>query len=341
MAGRVNFGLWYDYRNPATSELSFEQLYRENLEQIQHAETRGFDSVWLTEHHFRDDGYTPSPLVIAAAIANATRAMRIGTNLLLLPLYHPVRVAEDAATLAILSNGRFDLGVGAGYVEREYQVFGRRLQQRPSLMEEGIATIRQAWSGEPIELQGRRYRFEQLPVTPVPRQRPRLLMGAVAEPAIERAARLADGFLCSGGIGRDHYLKAGENLGRDPAGGAIYSGSWSIVAADPDRARAELGPCLVHQMRSYQSMGSFGGSDAPAIDHPEAAIEQGFYEFWTPDEAIERITAELQAYPQTRDIHFWGRFPGESQASAVTRINLIADRVLPRVRQSLETRSTK
>ena len=112
------------------------------------------------------------------------------------------------------------------------------------------------------------------------------------------------------------------------------------MAEDPDQARAELGPCLVHQMRSYQLMGAFGGADIPVIDRPEAAIEQGFYAFWTPAQAVESITTELQAYPQIKDLHFWGRFPGESQASAVARINLIADRVLPGIRQSLETRST-
>lgn len=85
MTRSVNFGLWYDFRNPS-GELSFEDLYRANLEQMAWAETVGFNSVWLTEHHFCEDGYTPSPLVIAAAIGERTKEMRIGTNLMLLPL---------------------------------------------------------------------------------------------------------------------------------------------------------------------------------------------------------------------------------------------------------------
>ena len=93
IGGRVNFGLWYDFRNPPSSGRPFEAFYRETLRQIAWAETLGFDSVWLTEHHFCADGYTPSPLVIAAAIGACTQRMRIGTNLMLLPLADPVRLA--------------------------------------------------------------------------------------------------------------------------------------------------------------------------------------------------------------------------------------------------------
>ncbi|HTO57067.1 MAG TPA: LLM class flavin-dependent oxidoreductase, partial [Pseudomonadales bacterium] len=86
----VNFGLWYDFRNPSGSGVAFETLYRDALEQIRWAETIGFDSVWLTEHHFCADGYTPSPLAIAAAIGARTQRMRIGTNLVVLPIADPV-----------------------------------------------------------------------------------------------------------------------------------------------------------------------------------------------------------------------------------------------------------
>ncbi|MBT8445592.1 MAG: LLM class flavin-dependent oxidoreductase, partial [Gammaproteobacteria bacterium] len=108
MSNRPNYGLWYDFRNPAQWRQPFEQFYAERLEQISAAEDMGFESTWLTEHHFCDDGYTPSPLVICANIAARTRAMHMGTNLMLLPIADPIRVAEDAATLSLLSGGRFD-----------------------------------------------------------------------------------------------------------------------------------------------------------------------------------------------------------------------------------------
>lgn len=335
MVSTPNFGLWYDFRHPAGAAGSREQCYRENLVTITSAEELGFDSVWLTEHHFQEDGYTPSPLVIAAAIGAATSRMRIGTNLALLPLYDPVRLAEDAATLSLLTGGRFDLGVGAGYVAREYEVFGRNLKHRPSLMEEGLSIIRQAWSGEPVTLKGKRFQLQSIPVTPVPDHRPRLLVGAVAQPAIARAARLADGYLDSGGIGQGLYMQALAAAGKHDDQGAIFSGCWDIVCDDPERTCRELGPCLLDQMLSYQAMGSFAGEPLQA---PEDAIEMGFYRFLTPDQMVAALCQQVAEYPQTRDIHFWGRFPGEPLDSARERMELLSSRVLTPVRQKLASR---
>ena len=92
MSNSVNYGVWYDFRNPAAWHQAFEAFYTERLEQITQAEKLGFNSCWLTEHHFCEDGYTPSPLVLAAAIGARTQKMRLGTNLMLLPLHDPVRV---------------------------------------------------------------------------------------------------------------------------------------------------------------------------------------------------------------------------------------------------------
>ena len=120
----VNYGLWYDFRNPLRWQQSNEAFYAERLTQIAEAEELGFGSCWLTEHHFCEDGYTPSPLVLAAAIAARTKQMRLGTNLMLLPLHDPVRVAEDVATLSLTSGGRFDLGVGIGYRQLDRMLKG-------------------------------------------------------------------------------------------------------------------------------------------------------------------------------------------------------------------------
>ena len=336
MSAQVNFGLWYDFRNPAPRRLQFEDFYSASLEQIVWGEQLGFDSVWLTEHHFRDDGYTPSPLIVASAVGARTRTMRIGTNLMLLPLYHPVRVAEDAATLSLLSGGRFDLGVGAGYVEAEYQTFGSSLRNRPSLMEESIAIIRRAWSGEPVNFEGKRFQVGNIPVLPAPDQPIRILMGAISPPAIERAARISDGFLSSGGVGQAEFIKALADLDKPPDGGNIFAGCWGIVSEDPEREAEALGPHLLHQMQGYLEMGAFGGGDgAPRFDTPADAVTQGFYQFWTPDQAVEQILSELRAYPQILDMHFWAQFPGEPLESGSRRIELLARQVLPKVRAAL------
>ena len=333
---RVNFGLWYDFRNPAPSPVSFEELYRQSLDQIAWAETLGFDSVWLTEHHFCEDGYTPSPLVVAAAIGARTSRMRIGTNLMLLPLADPVRLAEDAAAVSILSGGRFDLGVGLGYRALEFDYFGRRLNHRPSLMEEGIDIIRQAWSGSPVTIEGKRFQIDGLPVGPVPGEPPRLYMGGMAEPAIARAARIGDGFLSTGGIGHDLYIKALQEQGKDRSAGVICAGNWMIVAPDPEAEAARIGKHVLYQTNQYISWGAFGPPESvPLFPDAKSAIEGGLYELCDADGAAANLTRMLIDYPEIADVHFWAQFPGEPVESGSRRIEYLASEVLPKVRRDL------
>lgn len=333
MSNKVNFGIWCDFRNPEPWAVPFEAFYRDALDQIAAAEGMGFDSVWLTEHHYCDDGYTPSPLVIAAAIASRTEKMRIGTNLIVLPVHDPIRLAEDAATLSILSGGRFDLGVGIGYREMEFDQAGRELKHRPSLIEESIEILRRAWTGEPINFSGKRFEIGDIRVTPAPPNPPRIFIGGMAPPAIDRAARIGDGFLSTGGLGHDDYVAslASNNTADDQAG--IYAGCWAIIAADPEAEAARLGDYILYQSNEYISWGAFGPpEETPLFDDAKSAIENGLYELWDADMAVEKLSAMIETYPQIKDIHFWSRFPGESIESGTQRLSYIASEVLPRLR---------
>lgn len=327
----TRFGLWYDFRNPQFDSRSFESLYRETIDQIAFAESIGFDSVWMTEHHFVEDGYTPSPLVLAAAIGARTTRLRIGTNLMVLPLHDPIRIAEDAATLAVLTEGRFDLGVSIGYRETEFEAFGRNIKHRPSLMEEAVEIIRRAWTGQPIEFEGKRFSYGSIAVSPVPRTPPRILIGGMGPPAIDRVARIGDGFLSTAGIGHDEYLKALESNGKSPVDGTIVAGNWTIISENPKEEMKKLEPYILHQVNCYVRWGVFG-PDATEFTNIQDAVENGFYEFWEPDEAVEKLGAHLRAYPQIEDLHFWAQFPGESVESGTARMKLIAEKVLPRLR---------
>jgi alkanesulfonate monooxygenase SsuD/methylene tetrahydromethanopterin reductase-like flavin-dependent oxidoreductase (luciferase family) len=111
---RLDLGLMFSFRNPAAWTRPFNDVYRDELDLIADAEELGFDTIWLTEHHFADDGYSPSIIPLAAAIAARTERVRIGFNLPLLPLHNAIRVAEDIATLDVLSGGRIDVGLGQG-----------------------------------------------------------------------------------------------------------------------------------------------------------------------------------------------------------------------------------
>src|ERR1700751_741230 len=102
---KIRFGLWYDFRNPTQWLQSPDRLYREILEQIAWGENNGFDDVWLSEHHFIEDGYLPSILRAAAAIAARTKRIRIPSGGLLMPSHNPIRLAEDIATVDVISGG--------------------------------------------------------------------------------------------------------------------------------------------------------------------------------------------------------------------------------------------
>lgn len=337
MAANVcNFGLWYDFRNPQQRDRPFSVFYRECLDQIAWAESLGMNSVWLTEHHFVEDGYTPSPFTIAAAIGERTTSMRIGTNLIVAPLHNPVRLAEDAATVSLLTGGRFDLGLGQGYWAPEFGAFGRSLKNRPSLLEECVALIRRAWAGSREPFEGKRFSLPGVPVTPVPEQPPALLVGALAEPAIARAARIADGFLSTQNPHQPAYLAAVEELGKQVADARIYAGQWTVIAEDPQREWARIGEHALYQLNNYISWGAFGPPDqVPQFPDADAIVSAGAFQLWDPATAIDEITSLLRERPQIKDMHFWAQLPGESVDSGSARIELLASKVLPQVRANL------
>src|SRR6266705_4244472 len=130
--GKIRFGLWYDFRNPAQWRQPADRLYGEIFDQIAWAENNGFDDVWLSEDHFIEDGYLPSILPIAAAIAARTKQIRISSGVLLMPFHNPVRLAEDIAVVDVISGGRLELGVGVGFKHEEFEAFGVPVNERGS-----------------------------------------------------------------------------------------------------------------------------------------------------------------------------------------------------------------
>jgi alkanesulfonate monooxygenase SsuD/methylene tetrahydromethanopterin reductase-like flavin-dependent oxidoreductase (luciferase family) len=330
------WGLWYDFRNPAQWRRPFEDLYAEALDQIVWAEGLGYRSVWLTEHHFVDDGYTPSPLVIAAAIGARTEEMRIAMSLMLLPLHNPIRLAEDSATLSILTRGRFDLGVGIGYRPLEFEAFHRSLKNRPSLLEEGAEIIRRCWEGRSLEFSGKRFQLPDVTASPIPAVSPKLLIGGMNEPSIDRVARIADGFLSTQNDHQPLYLEALERHGKDPAEGKIHAGQWAIIDDDPERTWAEIGDHALYQLNEYISWGAFGPPDqVPRFPDPQAIVDGGGFQLWDGPTAVAELTALLRERPQIEDVFFWAQLPGESVESGSRRIDFFMREVAPRVESAL------
>jgi len=285
------FGLRFDCRNPGFARVGMADRYRALLDMCEWADRRGGLFVGLSEHHGSDDDYLPSPLVMAAAIAARTTKVRLGIHALIAPFYDPLRLAEDAAVVDLLSGGRLDLTLAGGYVKDEFDMFGVALSERPAKVREAVATLRAAWTGEPFEFRGRRVRVRPRPAQP---DGPRILLGGTSEGAARRAARIADGFIPSEPTCWPFYREECLKLGKpDPGPGITGHGDVVILAEDPDAAWPELGPYFLHETNAYGAWQE--DAKVEATYRVRASIDEvrahGRYRILTPDE----YGAELKA----------------------------------------------
>lgn len=338
---KLRFGLWYDFRNPPRWRQDPTGLYQGILAQIARAERLGFDDVWLSEHHFVDDDYTPSVLALAAAIAARTRTMRIGTSVLLLPLHDPIRVAEDAATVDVLSGGRLDLGVGLGYRVEEFAGFEVSLASRRGRLEEALPLLRRLFSGETVTHRGRYYRCENAALHPLPIQKPfRILLGGFVEAAARRAAHYADGLIVSGGDRApiDAYRHELARIGKQPEEHEVVGGvMWLIVARDPERRWREAREHFRYQIDLYgrwsaEVPGRVPGTPLFLPDtSTDDALRAAGARIVTPEQAI----AEIQRFQRDTNIDRWYTWtlpPGLSPEWADEHIELMATQVIPAFR---------
>jgi alkanesulfonate monooxygenase SsuD/methylene tetrahydromethanopterin reductase-like flavin-dependent oxidoreductase (luciferase family) len=329
----MRFGLVYDFRNPKAWEKPWPEVYEGLLQQMAFAEDLGFQSIWLTEHHFEEDGYTPSPVPLMAAIAQRTKKVEISTDILILPLYHPLKLAEDIATVDILSNGRVMLGVGSGYRDPEFAAFGTSRRQRAGRMEESIAVLRAAWGEGPFSFHGRYYDFEDVNVFPKPVQKPHppLWMAATADPAARRAARLGLHLLPQADRtgGYDAWLDELEKLGRDPRDYRVgLIKSWFLA----DNGRDDPLWQTVRERERYR-MSTYAPWLAAGYTRPgpgAVPIDQG-HMVGSPGEIIEQIDALLKFLPLT-DLMSWGTPPGLDPEVMNPGLERFAREVMPHFR---------
>jgi alkanesulfonate monooxygenase SsuD/methylene tetrahydromethanopterin reductase-like flavin-dependent oxidoreductase (luciferase family) len=250
----MKFGIYSSIANPPGGE-HLDRCVDEVIAEAQLAEESGFDACFFGEHHQDKDGFLPSPLIVATAVAAQTRRLKVGTSVILLPLHHPVHLAEDVITLDIVSKGRVILGVGIGYQAADFQAFAIAMEHRVALFEEGVEIIRKCWSGQPFSFDGVHYTLENLHIRPRPFQTPAppLWIGASVAAAARRAGRLGEAFVAgpSTDLERtmrlvDAYRQAALQAGRQPQV-VLMRDAW--VAQTRAEAAAVYGPEV---MTAYQ-----------------------------------------------------------------------------------------
>jgi alkanesulfonate monooxygenase SsuD/methylene tetrahydromethanopterin reductase-like flavin-dependent oxidoreductase (luciferase family) len=272
---------------------SAPDLYAAAIEMAAWGEKNGAAAVIVSEHHASADGYLPAPLLLASAMAVRTTRLPIQVAALLVPLHDPIELAEQMAVLDLISRGRVSYVCAVGYRPEEYAMFGRDMRQRGRRMEESLAVLRRAWTGEPFAYEGRPVCVTPRPMTP---GGPILMMGGNSEAVVRRAARFGMGMLTMGG---NHELEAvyrracaeygtKPQLFVNPTGDAPMS---CFVADDPERAWRELGPYLLHDAQMYAAWMGEGQAISKSLAADVAALrrENGAYRIFTPEQAIEQI----------------------------------------------------
>jgi alkanesulfonate monooxygenase SsuD/methylene tetrahydromethanopterin reductase-like flavin-dependent oxidoreductase (luciferase family) len=307
---------------------SSKALYDAALEMAAWGEGKGCVALQISEHHASPDGYLPAPLVLASAMAARTSASPIQVAALLVPLHDPIALAEQMAVLDIVSGGRISYVCAIGYRPEEYAMFGREMKGRGRRMERCLEALRQAWTGEPFEYEGRPVRVTPRPLTP---GGPTLLMGGNSPLVVRRAARLGMGMITQGGDAslEKVYQEACAEYGTEPQMFANPPGGTPascFVAEDPDRAWARIGPYMLHDARMYAAWlgGSGSITKSVASDVAELRAEDGNYRIFTPEEAAAHIRANGLLMTQP----LCGGAPPELGWET---LELIVDKVLPAV----------
>ncbi|MDH4147751.1 MAG: LLM class flavin-dependent oxidoreductase [Acidimicrobiia bacterium] len=273
---RIDIGFMFSFRNPAQWRRPFADVYADELALIRHAEQIGVDTIWLTEHHFADDGYSPSIVPLAAAIAATTDRVRIGFNLLLLPLHDAVKVAEDIATVDVLSNGRLDPGFGQGYAPHEFAGFGIPREQRLVRFIEGLKVMQGLWSEDAFSFDGRHYHVDGARLVPKPVQQPMpLWIGATSRKGVRRAGRLGANLL---GIAsralQDEYEQGRREAGLTMEDARALQLHWVHVAESDDAAWDQAAAQFHHLLTVYSGWANAAaGPGEPKAPPPPPVAE--------------------------------------------------------------------
>lgn len=332
------FGVHYSCQAP---ERPSEQIYRRTVEQARIAESLGFGSFSVAEHHFLPDGWVPTPFVLLGSIAGVTDDVRLGTNVTVLPLHDPIRVAERAAVLDVLTRGSFRLGVSLGWRDEEFDAFGVPKRERVPRLEEGLELVSKLLTERSVTYDGDYHSVSDLTVMPRPVQdHVPVWCGGQAPPAIRRAARLADVWSISPIESRSElaesveiYREALAEWGRDVADVHVPLRREVYVAEDDETAWEEAGEAV---LREYQDVyGEYDAVDETFEDEDrEDAVAQlrdhaqGRFVVGGPETAIEEFE-RFHDVVGMDEVLVRTHFPGLDIDLAEKSLRVISEEVMP------------
>jgi len=252
----MRYGVLFSCQDPPGSPIGHGAVYEAALGQVVDAERQGYEWVNLTEHHVAADGYLPAMLVLLAAMAARTERIRLSTGMLLLTLHDPIRIAEEAAVLDVISGGRLTLGVAVGYREIEFAALGVDYATRGQRFRESLDILQLAWAGGPFSYRGEIFDIPEVVVRPLPVQRPiPLWLGGTSPVALRRAVR--HGSPCFPGA-TDEFgvvearMRSYRELGGD---GELVLPRLAVVADTVEEARRRALPGIRAMFETYQSWG--------------------------------------------------------------------------------------
>jgi len=335
----MRFGFMEDFRNPTKWRKPFPEFYNAILDQIVRGEELGYDNVWLTEHHFTEDGYNPSLFPTATAIAARTQRIRIGSFIVILPYQHPVRAAEDAACVDIFSNGRFDFGIGQGYSYHEWNALCMDRSTRGERTREGTEIIKKLFTEERVTFDGKYTQIKNMTLSPksVQRPHPPIWVGARGPKAIKNAAK--SGYHLMATLGPDPaplYIETLKESGNDPTKFNIAQLRMVYVAETAEQAWEDCQEHLWHLLTFYQDIlaeandaegdtNPLPAASAKELRHSPAADAMLI---GTPDEVREKLDRFCKEF-QCTDFIMDMQFPGLDPAKATRSMELFATEIMP------------
>lgn len=318
----MKVGVYFDLRNPLQWRQDPSRLYGFTIEACQEAERLGASSAWFSEHHLFEDDYLCAPLTFAAAVAARTRSIRLGTAIVIAPLHHPAEIAEQCATVDLISDGRLDLGLGTGYRIPEFDLFDASMTARYAQTDGTARRLRELWRKGGIR-----------PGTvqdPLP-----IWMGYQGPQGARRAGLLGEGLLSADAALWGPYSAGLAEAGHASTVGVMAGGIQGWATEDPDGDWPTVSEHLAHQLNSYRRH-MVEGTDRPPpkpvnldrVVNVDGSGPLGSFTYGTPEHVAEKIKAGTAGAP-VDTVFFWASIGGMADELVMRNIGTICTRLAP------------